>query len=156
MADEETSETILIALAQGSPSRWAQGLPALAKAAAAIVTGSPATAAEAALILVGISLNLVRRNDDFLVGKTISAADRDRVHTFVPDYPGVGDVDELLITYIGPEQLWVIARVKVADNLTGGQVRHLVRGLEADLSAQSHFFYRVDVVPDGGGWAVTT
>ena len=109
-----------------------------------------------ALILVGISLNLVRRNHDFLVGKTISAADRDRVHRFVLDYPGVIDVDELLITYVGPEQLWVIARVRVAADLTGGQLTQLVRGLEADLTAESHLFYRVDVVPDGGGCVVPT
>jgi len=38
-------------------------------------------------------------------------------------------VDKLLTTYVGPEQLWVIGRVKVADNLTDGQVTQLGRGL---------------------------
>jgi cation diffusion facilitator family transporter len=102
-----------------------------------------------ALILIRISLRLVSRNHDFLVGKTISAVDRERVYRFVLDYLGVTAVHELLITYVGPEQIWIVARISVADNLTGGQVTHLVRGLESDLAAQSHFIFRVDAVPAG-------
>ena len=100
-----------------------------------------------ALVLIRISLGLVSRNHDFLVGQTIPPADRDRVRAFLLAYPGVTDVVELLVTYVGPGQVWVVARVTVAGNLGAGQVTQLVRSIEADLSKQSHFIYRVDVVP---------
>ena len=102
-----------------------------------------------ALVLIRISLRLVRRNHDFLVGQSVPSADKDRVRGLLLGYPGVTDVGELLVTYIGPEQVWVLARVNVADNLSSGQVTQLVRGIEADLADQSPFIYRVDVVPYG-------
>jgi cation diffusion facilitator family transporter len=107
-----------------------------------------------ALLLTRISLRLVRRNHDFLVGRSIPAADRARVHSFLLDYPGVTDVGELIVTFIGPGQLWVLARVNVADDLSSGQVTQLVRGMETDLGDQSPFIYRVDVVPLGGEHSV--
>ena len=71
-----------------------------------------------ALVLIRISLRLVRRNHDFLVGQSVPSADKDRVRGLLLGYPGVTDVGELLVTYIGPEQVWVLARVNVADNLS--------------------------------------
>ena len=100
-----------------------------------------------ALELIRISLRLVRRNHDFLIGQPIPATDRDRVRGLVLAYPGVTDVGELLVTYIGPDQVWVLARVNVADNLDGGQVTRVVRGIESDLASQSRLICRVDVVP---------
>jgi cation diffusion facilitator family transporter len=100
-----------------------------------------------ALVLIRISLGLVRRNHDFLVGQTIPPADRDRVRAFLLAYHGVTDVDELLVTYVGPGQVWVVARVSVASSLGAAQVTQLVRSIEADLAKQSPFIYRVDVVP---------
>jgi len=102
-----------------------------------------------ALLLISISLRMVRRNHDFLVGKPIPTADRDRVHRFLLAYPGVTEVGELVVTYIGPEQVWVLARVNVAADLSGGQVTRLVRGIETELGKQSSFIRRVDVVPHG-------
>ncbi len=89
------------------------------------------------------------RNHDFLVGQTIPPTDRDRVRAFLLAYPDVADVSELLVTYVGPGQVWVVARVTVAPSLGAGQVTQLVRSIEAGLTKQSPFIYRVDVVPYG-------
>jgi hypothetical protein len=62
-----------------------------------------------ALVLVRISLRLVKRNHDFLLGQPIPAPDRDRVRAFLMDYPGVTAIRELLVTYIGTDQVWVLA-----------------------------------------------
>jgi cation diffusion facilitator family transporter len=102
-----------------------------------------------AVVLIRISLRLVRRNHDFLVGQPIPSADKDRVRALLLAYPGVTDVSELLVTYVGPDQIWVLARINVADNLEGGQVTQLVSGIETYLASQSPLIYRVDVVPYG-------
>jgi cation diffusion facilitator family transporter len=102
-----------------------------------------------ALVLVRISLRLVRRNHDFLLGQPIPASDRDRVRTFLIDYPGVTAIRELLVTYIGPEQVWVLARVNIGNDLRTDQVTSLVRGIEQGLQHLSKYIYRVDVVPVG-------
>ncbi len=51
--------------------------------------------------------------------------------------------------YIGPEQVWVLARIDVGDDLRIDQVTSLVRGIEQGLQHESEFIYRVDVVPVG-------
>jgi divalent metal cation (Fe/Co/Zn/Cd) transporter len=101
------------------------------------------------LVLIRISLRLVKRNHDFLLGQPIQPADRDRVRTFLLTYPGVTEVQELLVTYIGPDQVWVLVRLNIADDLRSGQVTALVSGIEVDLKQQSPYIYRVDVVPVG-------
>ena len=102
-----------------------------------------------ALLLIRISLRLVRRNHDFLIGQPIPSTDQDRVRAFLLAYPEVTDVGELLVTYLGPEQVWVLARLTVARSLGVGQVTRLIRRIEADLAHESTFIYRVDVVPYG-------
>jgi cation diffusion facilitator family transporter len=102
-----------------------------------------------ALLLIWVSSRMVRRNHDFLVGKPIPPADRERVRSFLLGYPGVTEVGELVVTYVGPEQVWVLARVDVAADLSSGEVTRLVRGIEVDLGKQSSFIFRVDVVPHG-------
>jgi divalent metal cation (Fe/Co/Zn/Cd) transporter len=117
------------------------------------ITGSSLPQAIAAvliaLVLVRISLRLVRRNHDFLLGQPIPASDRDRVRTFLIDYPGVTAIRELLVTYIGPKQVWVLARINVGDDLRSDEVTSLVRGIEKGLQHLSTYIYRVDVVPVG-------
>ncbi len=102
-----------------------------------------------ALVLIRISLRLVRRNHDFLLGQPIPAPDRDRVRTYLIDYPGVTAISELLVTYIGPDQVWVLARISVGDDLRSDQVTSIVRGIEQGLQQRSKHIYRVDVVPVG-------
>lgn len=99
----------------------------------------------------GWHLRLIRRNHDFLLGQPILAPDRDRVRSFLLAYPGVTAIHELLVTFVGPGQVWVLARIDVTGELRAEQVTSLVRGIEADLERESRYIYRVDVVPVGVG-----
>ena len=124
------------------------------------VTGSPAPEAVAAIIigvlLVGVGVQLARRNHDFLLGEQASPVVKDEVRAFVVAYPGVVSVSELLVTYVGPRQVWVLARLDVDDRLRGDEVENLVRGIEAGLEQQSDYVARVDVVPIGAVAAPAT
>lgn len=55
------------------------------------------------------------------------------------------------MTYIGPDQVWVLARINIADNLGSDRVTALVGGIEEGLKHESPYIYRVDVVPVGDG-----
>jgi len=103
------------------------------------------------LLLIRVSLRLVMRNHDFLLGQPITPTDKERVQTFLLGYPGVTAVRQLIVTFIGPSQVWVIARLDIDDNLRGDQVKSLVSGIESALKLQSEDIYRVDVVPIGLG-----
>jgi divalent metal cation (Fe/Co/Zn/Cd) transporter len=103
------------------------------------------------LVMIRISLRLIRRNHNFLLGQPILAPDRDRVRSFLLAYPGVTAIHELLVTFVGPGQVWVLARIDVTGELRAEQVTSLVRGIEADLERESRYIYRVDVVPVGVG-----
>jgi hypothetical protein len=56
----------------------------------------------------------------------------------------------MLFTFVGPGQVWLVARVDVDGGLSGAQVESLVRGIESGMK-RSEDIYRVDVVPIGGG-----
>src|ERR1700722_3465251 len=135
------------------------------------ITGSSIPQAVAAvliaLVLIRISLRLIQRSHDFLVGSWTGApggppgrdaagftqplqpADKDRVRAVLLGYPGVTAIRELLFTFVGPGQLWVVARVSVEDGLDGAQVAALVRGIERSMKHAAKEVYRVDVVPIG-------
>jgi cation diffusion facilitator family transporter len=116
-------------------------------------TGSSAPEGWAATIigalLIGVGLQLARRNRDFLLGEQAPRAAKDRIRATIDAFPGVTAVHELLVTFIGPRQVWVVCRVSVADALHGDQVEVLVRELESSLRAQSVYVHRVDIVPMG-------
>jgi cation diffusion facilitator family transporter len=128
---------------------------AIAGLALSQITGSSVPQAIAAvfisLVLIRISLRLVRRNHDFLLGQPVRASDRDRVRAFLLGYRGVTGVSELLVSYVGPDQVWVLARVDVDADLRASDVTALVRGIETDMARESAHIYRVDVVPVGDG-----
>jgi hypothetical protein len=65
-------------------------------------------------------------------------------------------IRELLVTFAGPDRLWVVARVDIDNGLRSAQVKALVRGIESGLKHESEDIYRVDVVPIGGAQAVNT
>lgn len=65
-------------------------------------------------------------------------------------------IREALVTFIGPGRVWVIARLDIADDLSGTQVKSLVGGIESGMKRESEAVYRVDVVPIGIAQAVTT
>jgi cation diffusion facilitator family transporter len=146
----------------------------LAALGVAQITGSSRPEGIAAVLiglaLIGIGLRLVRRNHDFLVGAWISASGEERnreiagfTQPFRPDwaaearsfllgYPGVTGIREILTTFVGPGQVWIVARVDIDDGLSGAEVESLVRGIESGMK-HVEYIYRVDVVPIGGGHA---
>ena len=121
------------------------------------------------LVLIRTSLRLVKRSHDFLVGvwplttamspgrdaddftQPLRPADEDRIRAFILAYPGVTAIREILLTFTGPGRVWVTARLDIDDDLTGAQVKSLVRGIESGMKHESENVYRVDVVPIGGG-----
>ena len=77
------------------------------------------------------------------------AAAKDRVHATIAAVPGIISVEELLVTFMGPRQVWVLCRVGIADDLRGDQVQSLVREIDRSLRTQSDHVRRVDIVPIG-------
>jgi cation diffusion facilitator family transporter len=126
------------------------------------------------LVLIRVSLRLVKRSHDFLVRtwpltptahrdrdaddsvtRPLTPDDEQRVRAFLLAYPGVTAIHEVLVTFIGPGQVWVIARLDIDDDLRGVQVKSLVRGIESGMKRESENVSRVDVVPMGSAQAVT-
>jgi cation diffusion facilitator family transporter len=127
-----------------------------------------------ALVLIRVSLRLIQRSHDFLVGAWAGAAggpqgrdvagftqplrpaEEERVRALVLGYPGVTAIRQLLFTFVGPGRVWIVARVDIDDGLRGAQVKALVRGIESGLKHESESVYRVDVVAIGGAQAENT
>ncbi|MGH3846319.1 MAG: cation diffusion facilitator family transporter [Pseudonocardiaceae bacterium] len=121
-----------------------------------------------ALVLMRVSLRLIQRSYDFLVGawlltptahqsrdvdgptRPLRPTDEERIRAFLLAYPGVTAIREVLVTFIGPGQAWVIARLDIDDGLRSAQVESLVLGIESGMKRESGVVYRVDVVPIGG------
>ena len=125
-----------------------------------------------ALVLIRISLRLIQRSHDFLVGAWVRAAggphgrdlagftqplrpaEEEKIRAIVLGHPGVTAIRELLFTFVGPGRVWIVARVDIDDGLRGAQVKSLVRGIESHLKHEAEEIYRVDVVTIGGANAV--
>ena len=144
---------------------------ALAALALNQITGSSAyqgvAAVLIAVVLIRVSLRLISRSHDFLVGAWTEAAggpeqrdvagltqplrpaDLERARAFLLGYPGVTAIRELLFTFVGPGRIWIVARVDIDDGLGGAEVAELVRGIESGLKHESESVYRADVVPIG-------
>ncbi len=121
-----------------------------------------------ALVLIRVSLRLIQRSHDFLVGAWAGAAggpqgrdvagltqpfrpaEEERARAFLLGYPGVTAIRELLFTFVGPGRVWIVARVDIDDGLSGAQVKSLVRGIESGMKHGAKEVYRVDVVVIGG------
>ena len=119
------------------------------------------------------SLRLGKRSHDFLVGawlvtpetsrgrdgddftQPLRSADEERVRAFLLAYPGVTAIREILVTFTGPGRAWVTARLDIDDDLSGAQVKSLVRGVESGMKRESEAVYRVDIVPIGRAQTVT-
>ena len=124
-----------------------------------------------AVVLIRVSLRLISRSHDFLVGAWMGAAggprgrdvagltqplrpaEEQRIRAFILGYPGVTAIRELLFTFVGPGRIWIVARVGIDDGLRGAQVEALVRGIESGMKHESEDVYRADVVPIGGAQA---
>ena len=125
-----------------------------------------------AVVIIRVSLRLISRSHDFLVGAWSGAAggpqgrdvagftqpfrpaEEETVRAFLLGYPSVTAIRELLVTFVGPGRVWIVARVDIDDALRGAQVKTLVRGIESGLKDESEIFYRVDIVPIGRAEAV--
>jgi cation diffusion facilitator family transporter len=134
------------------------------------ITGSSIPQGVAAVligvVLIRISLRLIKRSHDFLVGvwvltavpqgdtddltQPIRPAEAERLRALLCAYPGVTGIRELLASFVGPGRVWIVARVDIDDDLRGTQVKSLVRGIESSIRHESENIYRVDVVPTGG------
>jgi cation diffusion facilitator family transporter len=107
-----------------------------------------------AAILIGILLGVVAfqlaaRNADSLIGGQATAALRDKVRDMIAAQPGIVAITELLVTFIGPRQAWVVARVAIDEAMSGASVEMLVRISEEALKRTLPVITRVDVVPWG-------
>jgi cation diffusion facilitator family transporter len=164
-----TSEPTLRAVFVQDVSSISGDVIAFAALALNQVTGSSIFQGVAAVIiglmLIRVSFRLLQRSHDFLVGAWSGAAggqqgrdvagftqpfrpaDEERVRAFLLGYPGVTAIRELLFTFFGPGQVWIVARVDIDDGLSGAQVKSLVRGIESGMK-QHENIYRVDVVPN--------
>ncbi len=63
------------------------------------------------------------------VTQPFQPSDEEAFRTFLLGYPGVTAIRELLVTFVGPNRLWVIAHLEIDDNLRGDQVTSLVRDI---------------------------
>ncbi len=117
------------------------------------VSGSSIPDAVAALI-IGVSLGVValdltRRNRDFLVGQEASPAIHGQLQRLIAARPGIVAVNQLLVTFLGPRRLWVVARIAIDGALSGAAMRDLLRATERAIQEQSPVIVRVDLVPRG-------
>jgi cation diffusion facilitator family transporter len=119
------------------------------------LTGSPVPDSAAALligvVLAYVAFELARRNGDFLIGRRAPPSVEADVRRSIARVRGVTGVGELLVTFLGPRQLRVLARVDIDDGLDGARVKTLTAQLEETLCRESPYIVRVDVVPDGRG-----
>lgn len=128
-------------------------LVALAGIALHQVTGSTIPDAIAAIIigiLLGrVAFRLAARNGDTLIGGQAPAALRGKISELLSAQPGIKAIRELLVTFIGPRQVWVVARVAIDPSLNGADVERVLRAAEDTLRRATPFITRVDLVPRG-------
>ena len=89
------------------------------------------------LVLGYVALELARRNGEFLIGRRAPANIEAQVRRTITALRGVTGIGELLVTFLGPRQLRVLARVDIDDGLSGAQVKSLVAELEDTLCRDS-------------------
>ena len=115
------------------------------------VTGSAVPDAVAALAigasLAIVALDLARRNRDFLVGREAAPALRARLTSVLGQQAGITGVAEVLVTYLGPRRLWVVARIAIDQALDVAALTALLGRVERTLRAESNAIARVDLVP---------
>ena len=99
------------------------------------------------LILGYVAVELARRNGDFLIGRGAPPNIHQQVEKVIANHPGVRAVTELLVTFLGPRRLWVIARIDIDDGLSGAGVKALVEAVGQALRRDSRFIARIDLVP---------
>jgi divalent metal cation (Fe/Co/Zn/Cd) transporter len=72
-----------------------------------------------------VALELARTNGDFLIGRRVPANIQADVRRVITALPGVTGISELLVLFIGPRQVRVLARVDIDDGLGEAAVKSL-------------------------------
>jgi divalent metal cation (Fe/Co/Zn/Cd) transporter len=121
---------------------------ALHQATGSVVPDALASIAIGGLLAV-VAGYLTRANHEFMAGERVSYAARHRIGGYIAAYPGVTRVCDVSVTFTGPDEVWVVARVEVEDGLSGRDVEALVVGVERTRVQRSAAIGRVDVVPVG-------
>ena len=121
---------------------------ALHQATGSVVPDALASIAIGVLLAV-VAGYLTRANHEFMAGERVSYEARHRIGGYIAAYPGVTHVCDVSVTFAGPDEVWVVARVEVEDGLSGRDVEALVVGVERTLVQRSAAIGRVDVVPVG-------
>jgi divalent metal cation (Fe/Co/Zn/Cd) transporter len=124
-----------LAISQGTGSSVPQGI-------AAIVVG---------LLLIRISLRMVHRNHDFLLGQPVPLARQQEAREFLLAHPDVTAVHQLMVIFLGPDQVWVLARISVRPTLRADQLVAVLNDLDAGIHKASESVSRVDIVTAGVG-----
>jgi divalent metal cation (Fe/Co/Zn/Cd) transporter len=102
-----------------------------------------------ALLLGYVAISLTMRNRDFIIGRQVSEPLRKVVREVIASRPGIVAVGELVVTFLGPRRVWVVARVDIDDRLSGAQVKEVLGATEGELKRESPYIVRVDLTPSG-------
>jgi hypothetical protein len=86
--------------------------------------------------------------------RPLQPSEEERLRTFLLGHPGVTTIRELLVTFVGPGRVWVIAHLEIDNLLRGDQITSLARDIDSRLRDGSEDIYRVDIVPIDGAKAV--
>ena len=101
------------------------------------------------VLLAAVAGYLTRANHEFMAGERVSYEARSRIGRYIAEYPGVGEVRDVSVTFTGPDEVWVVARVDLDNGLSARDVEALVVGVERTLVQRSAAIGRVDIVPVG-------
>jgi cation diffusion facilitator family transporter len=150
----QTSDPVTRAIFAEDTAAVIGNLIALAGVGLHQLTGSPVPDGVAAIaigvLLTVVALFLAARNREFLVGEPAPAPLRERLGEELLAISGIDGVNDLVVTFVGPRRVRVLADVDVDDRLTGAEVESLIRRAESTLRRSSEVVARVDVVPRGG------
>jgi divalent metal cation (Fe/Co/Zn/Cd) transporter len=70
----------------------------------------------------------------------IRPADEQKVRAFLLARPGVTAIRQILVTFLGPNRVWLVVRLNIDDDLHGAQVKALARDIESGLKQQSQSY----------------
>jgi cation diffusion facilitator family transporter len=114
-------------------------------------TGSPVPDGVAAILIAAVlgyvAFDLAKRNRGFIIGRQASPAIRNTIRETIAAQPGIVGIGELLVTFLGPRRVWVVARIDIDNGMTGTRVKEVLRAIEDELKAQSPYIARVDLIP---------
>jgi cation diffusion facilitator family transporter len=148
-----TSDPILRAVFAEDSAAIAGNIIALVGIGLHQVTGSTVpdgiSAILIAILLGYVAIDLTMKNRDFIIGREVPAPLRQTVREVIASRPGIVAVSELIVTFLGPRRVWVVARVDIDDRLSGAQVKEVIGATEGELKRESPYIVRVDLTPSG-------